>query len=113
MGRFSVVKRVLLVTLCGVFLIAGIVVALAEEKKSAANEKKKVDHRKAFAIYKKKCLQCHDSVADPEKRGHTRDEWLLVLKTMHGYGLGLSPQEVELISGLLYDLRRGMEKDPG
>ena len=32
---------------------------------------------------------------------------------MHGYGLGLTQQETELIIELLYDLRKGVEKLAG
>lgn len=112
MDRSFLLGKVLLVACCGLLLLAGMVFAVADEKRSS-DDKKKIDHKKAFAIFKQKCLQCHDSVADPEKPGRTKDEWLLVLKTMHGYGLGLTPQETELVGGLLYDLRRGVEKDPG
>jgi len=94
-------------------LVLGIGLGTAAEKKADADKQKKLDHKKAFAIYKKKCLLCHDSVADPEKPGRTQDEWLLVLKTMHKYGLDLNSEQTELIGGLLYELRRGMEKEPG
>jgi hypothetical protein len=113
MDRSLFVRKICLVVLCVLFLAYGALFALAETQKPSAKDKKKIDHKKAFVVYKQKCLQCHDSVADPEKPGRTRDEWLLVIKTMHGYGLGLTAQETELVSGLLYDLRRGMEKDPG
>lgn len=113
MDKYLFVRKICLVTLCVLFLAFGGIFALAETKKPTANDKKKIDHKKAFAIYKQKCLQCHDSVADPEKPGRTRDEWLLVIETMHGYGLGLTPKETELVGGLLYNLRRSMEKDPG
>jgi hypothetical protein len=52
-------------------------------------------------------------VADPEKPGRTRDEWHLSVNVMHGYGLDLSIQESEMIIDLLYDLRRGIEKEAG
>ncbi len=74
---------------------------------------KKVMHGEAFKVYQQKCLGCHDSVADPEKPGRTRDEWHLSVKVMHGYGLGLSDQESEMIIDLLYDLRSGIEKEAG
>lgn len=106
-------KKALLVGACLVLALVIAGVGFTAEKPSKASEKKKIDHMKAFQIYKQKCLLCHDSVADPEKPGHTRDEWLLVIKTMHGYGLGLSPEETELVTDLLYSLRGGTEKDPG
>ncbi len=109
----SLGQRVLPILVCVVFLLGGIVFAAGREKSASPESRKKVEHKKAFAVYKQKCLLCHDSVADPEKPGRTMDEWLLVLKTMHGYGLDLTPKETELIGGLLYDLRRGMEKEAG
>ena len=51
--------------------------------------------------------------ADPEKPGRTRDDWHLVVNIMHGYGLGLTDEEANLITDLLYDLRRGIEREPG
>jgi hypothetical protein len=73
----------------------------------------KVDHMKAWKVYTAKCLNCHDSVADPEKPGRTRDDWRLVVTIMHGYGIGLSDAEADLVTNLLYDLRRGIEREPG
>lgn len=109
----SLMKRALPLLMCGAWLCGGIVFATAADKKPTWEEKKKLDHKKAFALYKQKCLLCHDSIADPEKPGRTHDEWLLVLKTMHKYGLDLTAKETDMIGGLLYDLRKGMEKDPG
>ncbi|MEW6139022.1 MAG: cytochrome c [Thermodesulfobacteriota bacterium] len=106
-------KKVVLVSICAILGLAGVGLGITAEKPLKQAEKRKVDHLKAFQIYKQKCLLCHDSVADPEKPGRTRDDWLLVVKTMHGYGLGLSPEETELVTELLYSLRAGMEKDPG
>jgi hypothetical protein len=106
-------KRLILVSVCLVFAFVTAGIATSAEKSSKAAETKKVDHMKAFKVYKQKCLLCHDSVADPEKPGRTRDDWILVIKTMHGYGLGLTPKETEQVADLLYSLRRGKEKDPG
>jgi hypothetical protein len=113
MGAESFAKKILPFLVCLVFILASLVFAVASEKGATPTAKKKTNHKKAFAVYKQKCLQCHDSVADPEKPGRTQDEWLLVLKTMHGYGLDLTPKDTELIGGLLYDLRKGMEKEAG
>ena len=52
-------------------------------------------------------------MADPEKPGRTRDDWHLVVNVMHGYGLDLSTAESDAIIDLLYDLRKGMEKEAG
>lgn len=113
--------RTMAVCVLAIFLGAGLLfggaVTAAEKtgkvKASSKEEKKKIEHKKAFAIYQKKCLGCHDSVADPEKPGKTRDDWHLVVNVMHGYGLDLTPQEDEAITELLYQLRKGLEKDAG
>jgi len=76
-------------------------------------KKKVLDQKKAFAIYQQKCLSCHDSVADPEKEGRTRDDWHLVINVMHGYGMDLSDPEAEAITDLLFELRHGIEKEAG
>jgi hypothetical protein len=94
--------------LSGIILAAGSGIAMQE----AQSSKKKM-HAEAYAVYQKKCLSCHVSVADPEKPGRTRDDWLMVVEIMHGYGFELTPHESDLITDLLYDLRRGMEKEAG
>ncbi len=97
-----------------VFLFGGFIlvtsegVAMQETKGSKKNE-----HIKAFALYQAKCLGCHDSIADPEKPGRTRDDWHLVVEIMHKYGFDLTEQESEMIIELLYDLRKGMEREAG
>jgi hypothetical protein len=74
---------------------------------------KKENQLKAFKVYKKKCLGCHNSVADPEKPGRTRDDWHMIVNIMHDYGMDLSEAQSELIIDLLYDLRRGIEREAG
>jgi hypothetical protein len=74
---------------------------------------KKLNHEQAYRLYTKKCLDCHDSIADPEKPGKTRDEWHIVINVMHQYGLELTHEESEQLIDLLYDLRKGMEKEAG
>ena len=76
-------------------------------------QKMKMDYAKAYAVYRSKCLGCHDSVADPEKAGRTRDDWFLVVNVMHGYGMALTNEEAESITDLLYRLRKGLEKEAG
>ena len=80
---------------------------------STSAKTKKADHISAYKIYQEKCLLCHDSIADPEKPGRTKDDWRLVVEIMHGYGLGLTQPETDLIIELLYDLRKGIEKQAG
>ena len=94
------------------FLIGGVFVVgnqgLATDKKA-----KMIEHQKAHALFVQKCLGCHVSVADPEKPGRTRDDWHLIVNVMHDYGLDLTEQESEMLIELLYDLRRGMEREAG
>ena len=107
-------KRFWLLTVC-VICALGVLLALQSPRVIAgdkAKEKRMAD-QKAFDVYKQKCLGCHDSVADPEKPGRTRDDWLLVVNVMHGYGLELTNEESEMIIDLLYDLRKGLEKEAG
>jgi hypothetical protein len=78
-----------------------------------SSEKMKATHQKAFQVYARHCLSCHDSVADPERPGRTRDDWHLVVNIMHGYGLDVSNEDSEMIIDLLYDLREGLEKEAG
>lgn len=80
---------------------------------SASATSKKIDHVTAYKLYQEKCLLCHDSVADPEKPGLTKDDWRLVVEVMHGYGLGLTQEESDIIIQFLYDLREGIEKEAG
>lgn len=95
--------------------ILGLALLLANPQVAADEnaKKKKIDQKKAFTIYQQKCLGCHDSVADPEKEGRTRDDWHLVVHVMHGYGMDMSEPEAEAITDLLYELRSGIEKEAG
>jgi len=95
--------------LTGFFLVIG----SSGEAMDAKAKKKRIEHVKAFQAYQKRCLGCHDSVADPEKPGRTRDDWHTVINVMHGYGFDMTAEEGEAITDLLYDLRKGMEKDAG
>ena len=107
-------KRFWLLTVC---LICAIGVLLAVQSPSVvAGEKvksKSLDRMKAYSVYQQKCMGCHDSIANPEQPGRTRDDWHLVVNVMHGYGLNLSLQESEMIIDLLYDLRKGLEREAG
>jgi hypothetical protein len=107
-------KRILWTVLLAGILVSGFLIfgshSLAMQE---AKSGKKMMHAKAYALYQSKCLGCHMSVADPEKAGRTRDDWHLVVQVMHGYGLDLTDDESEMIIDLLYDLRKGMEKEAG
>jgi len=94
------------------FFLAGVFL-LTPLSNAGPAAKKKASHQEAFGVYSQNCLSCHDSIADPEKPGRTRDDWHLVVNIMHGYGLDLSNEESEMIIDLLYDLRQGLEKEAG
>jgi len=102
-------QRILIGLVCSAFLVGGLF--LNGSKGIAGQEKKNL--ATTYQVYKQKCLDCHDSIADPEKPGRTRDEWHIVVNIMHQHGLNLTDEESEQIIDLLYDLRRGLEKDAG
>jgi len=66
-----------------------------------------------FVTFKKHCTQCHNSVADPERPGKTRDEWYRIVNLMQSHGLDISEDEADIIVDLLFTLRRGIEDTPG
>ena len=66
-----------------------------------------------FAVFQKHCVQCHTSVADPERPGKTRDEWYRIINLMEVHGLEISQAEADMIVDLLFNLRRGIEDTPG
>lgn len=107
------VKRLRLTTLlfCIFLLICGM--SLIVSQGFAKQDKKTMAFKDAFKLYESKCLGCHDSVADPEKPGKTRDEWHLVINVMHGHGMDLTPEEADTITDFLFELRSGMEKEAG
>ena len=103
-------------TMAALFLCATAAFALMLGGIADAGDKgaaKRMETKEAYALYQQKCLGCHDSVADPEKPGRTRDDWHLVVNVMHDYGLALTHDESDAIVQLLYDLRRGMEREAG
>ncbi len=113
MKRNKYWRLILFAFICSAFLLGGIFLqgsdTMAGQKKSA----KRQGQIKAFKVYQKKCLGCHDSVADPEKPGRTRDDWHLIVNIMHDYGLDLTDNQSDQIIDLLYDLRRGLEREAG
>jgi mono/diheme cytochrome c family protein len=99
---------------CTMVVLFGAMLVFGDGPVGAADTSaKKVAHSEAFKVYQQKCLGCHDSVADPEKPGRTRDDWHLVVNVMHDYGLDMTSQEAEAITDLLYELRKGVEKEAG
>ena len=104
-----------LCTLVAIFLFAAVVLVSMQAVVTAGDKAatKRMATQQAFELYQKKCLGCHVSVADPEKPGRTRDDWHLVVNLMHDYGLALTPDEGDAIVQLLYDLRKGMEREAG
>lgn len=96
-------KKFAAITLCAfLFTIPSV---FAESTKS---------YMEGYSLNKKYCMSCHDSVADPEKPGLTRDEWHLVLNLMHQKGLQkLSNEEKEILVDYFYTIRKGIEQEAG
>lgn len=96
-------KKILVATLC--LLVLMVASSYAMSSKDLTN---------GYQLNKKHCISCHDSVADPEKSGLTRDTWLLVLKLMHKNGLEkLSVEEEATLVDYFYSIRKGIERDAG
>ena len=114
MKSVSIRKSVIWTVILAGVLVSGFLIfgshSVAMQKTESG---KKMMHEKAYTLYQSKCLGCHVSVADPEKAGRTRDDWHLVVQVMHGYGLDLTEAESDMIIELLYDLRKGMEREAG
>lgn len=72
------------------------------------------DQMKGYALNNKYCTSCHDSVADPEKTGFTRDTWHLIINIMHKNGLEkLSEEENAALVDYFFTIRKGMEREAG
>ncbi|MCB2192063.1 MAG: hypothetical protein KQI62_10890 [Deltaproteobacteria bacterium] len=99
---------ILLVACSLIFGATGLVLAKAGKRQMAAQ-----DQMEAFQVYQQKCLSCHDSIADPESPGKTRDGWTIVVKYMNDHYVQLTDQQANQIINLLYAIRRGLEKEPG
>src|SRR6056297_24553 len=71
--------------------------------------------KEGYALHNQHCVLGHDSVADPEKPGFTRDTWFLILNVMHEkYGMEtLSEQTKAKLVDYLYTFRKGMEREAG
>jgi hypothetical protein len=93
------------------FLVAALF--LAGVNGEAQEAKKKVENKKAYKLHNQKCLGCHDSVADPERPGKTRDDWHLVIEVMHKHGVKLTTAESEMLIDYFFNLRKGTEKEAG
>jgi len=61
--------------------------------------------QEAFLIFRKHCVQCHNSVADPEKPGRTRAHWYAIINLMKDHGLEISQKDADIIANHLYNLR--------
>ena len=105
-------KRFWLLTVC-LTCALGILLVLQSPGVMAGDKVKTKDRMKAYKVHQQKCTGCHVSVANPELPGRTRDDWHLVVNVMHGYGLDLTLEESEMIIDLLYDLRKGLEREAG
>lgn len=97
----------ILIAVLGLCGLAWSMVEMKKPKTPAGKQKA------AYQLFQKKCLSCHVSVADPERPGKTRDEWVVVVKFMDKHFVNLSDAEADLIIDLLYSLRPGVEKEAG
>jgi cytochrome c5 len=122
MRGLSTTRCVLLLTLaCGGTAVATAPVQAMDESASRAAKAQIVANPDAmvkakqeeFAVFQKHCVQCHNSVADPERPGKTRDEWYRIINLMEVHGLKISQAEADMIVDLLFNLRRGIEDTPG
>jgi mono/diheme cytochrome c family protein len=110
-------SRFLSLVLCLILVlgVATLAVAMSEDlkkgKKKGAN--KAQAQMEAYQLYEQKCLGCHDSIADPERPGKTRDGWTVTVKYMDKHYVDLNDAEAQKIIDLLFALRRGLERDPG
>ena len=72
------------------------------------------DQMHGYALNNKYCVSCHDSVADPEKPGFTRDTWHLIINIMHKNGLeSLSTEDNGALVDYFYMIRKGLEREAG
>jgi len=96
-------KRVVALTLCMLFLLASSSFALSAKEQITG-----------YSLNKKYCTVCHDSVADPEKPGHTRDTWHIIVNIMHKNGMEKIPAaDVNKLVDYFYKIRKGMEMEAG
>lgn len=96
-------KKIFIITLC--------VFALLVASSYAMGAK---DQMAGYQLNKKYCTSCHDSVADPEKRGFTQDTWHLILNVMHKHGMGkISDKDSGALVDYFYMIRKGMEREAG
>ena len=98
----------LVLALAAALALAGAGLTWAKKPAPAAQAQKD-----AYQLYQSKCLDCHVSVADPERPGKTRDSWAVVVKFMDKHYVNLSDAEADKLVDLLFALRKGLEKDPG
>ena len=96
-------KKILLLLLCILtFLVASSYAMSAKEQ------------MQGYALNNAHCISCHDSVADPEKPGFTRDTWHLIINIMHKNGMEkLSPEDNGALVDYFYMIRKGLEREAG
>lgn len=96
-------KKALIITIC--------IFALMVASSYALSAKEQMN---GYALNNKYCTSCHDSVADPEKTGFTRDTWHLIINIMHKHGLQkLSTEENGALVDYFYLIRKGIEREAG
>lgn len=80
---------------------------------SAAKNGQRASLEKSFQLYQSKCTACHEGVADPDKPGKTCDDWHIVIKLMHDYGLELTEEEETILVDYFFTIRKGVEAQAG
>ena len=110
MGKSGRLMKTFLGLILSAFLLSGVYV-FAMQKESSKGDQKKMQHKSAYLLHENKCLDCHESIADPERPGKTRDEWYIVVSIMHKYGLNLTEEETEILTDFLFDLRKGVKSE--
>jgi hypothetical protein len=122
MRKTSKIWKTLTLAGGGGVLVAGLICGPISDRAASAGEPTLVKpnpeaqaqaKQLEFAVFTKHCTQCHNSVADPERPGKTRDEWYAIVNLMQGHGLDIAQEEADMIVDLLFNLRRGMEQTPG
>jgi hypothetical protein len=112
MGKSGRLMKTFLGLILSAFLLSGIYV-FAMQKESSKGFQKKMRLKSTYLLYENKCLGCHESIADPERPGKTRDEWYVVVNIMHKYGLDLTEGQTEMLTDFLFDLRKGVKSEFG
>ncbi len=101
------------IVLTSLLSFAGSALAMDPALGKASSSPKKIVMEKAYKLYQANCITCHDGVANPDSPGKTRDDWHIVIKLMHGYGLNITDAEEDILVDYFFTIRKGTEKEAG